>query len=293
MPERGISKTSQITNRPATPADFAAEHRVFCRAEGGLLTGHGFEWSNPPFEAFAAIQQHLLDTDPGRCHLAEMEGEVVGFTAAFTRDDRWFLSALFIDPAVQGRGLGRALLGRALAGAPSRRMTITDSIQPISNALYGRHGLLPATPVLGFSGTGRPVAPPAWLEEATASPEALTELDAATYGFDRQVDHAFWARLARQHLWARNGRLVGCSYAWPSGRIGPLLAADAASAADILTAELAANPSGWIEMPGSSRSLVATALTNGMRLEAPVGLLLLANGATVPSNTAISGYFLA
>jgi hypothetical protein len=56
--------------------------------------------------------------------------------------------------------------------------------------------------------------------------------------------------------------------------------------------ELRANPAGWVEMPGTSRALVAAALAAGMRLEAPPGLLLLGDGLPAPTSLAISGYFL-
>src|SRR6185312_246909 len=43
--------------------------------------------------------------------LWDEDGKVLGFSAADTRDGTIF--ALFIDPAHEGRGIGRALLGRA------------------------------------------------------------------------------------------------------------------------------------------------------------------------------------
>jgi GNAT superfamily N-acetyltransferase len=44
--------------------------------------------------------------------LWEEDGKVLGFSAADTRDGTIF--ALFIDPAHEGRGIGRALFARAL-----------------------------------------------------------------------------------------------------------------------------------------------------------------------------------
>jgi len=284
--------TPPITYRPATLADIAAEHGVFSRAEGSLLRRHGFAWSDPPLASFAATQEHLFEHDPGRCFVAESEGRIVGFTDAWVRDDRWFLSALFIDPGAQGHGIGRTLFGLAFEGAPGRRITITDAIQPVSNALYGRHGLLPSTPILEFTGTGLAVAPVAGLSEVTATNEILAGLDAAAYGFDRAADHAFWARQAHRRAWARDGRPIAVSYTWPRGRIGPILGLDGPSAADALRMELHANPAGSVSMPGTSRALVGAALAAGMRLGAPPGLLLLGDGLPAPTSLAISDYSL-
>jgi hypothetical protein len=54
----------------------------------------------------------------------------------------------------------------------SRRLTITDAIQPVSNAIYARRGLIAATPVLSFGGTPR-VEPPPGLEPSEADPATL------------------------------------------------------------------------------------------------------------------------
>src|SRR5438128_2596177 len=100
---------SAATYRSATFADLEAEHAVFCRAEGGVRQARSYPWSDPPFEWFAAVHRHLLTHDPQRCFVAEVDGRVVGFTAAFVREDVWFFAALFIDPEFQGHGIGRHL----------------------------------------------------------------------------------------------------------------------------------------------------------------------------------------
>ena len=51
-----------------------------------------------------------------------------------------------------GAGVGSRLLEAAWSDGDLRRRTLTDAIQPISNALYARRGLVPATPLLSFSG---------------------------------------------------------------------------------------------------------------------------------------------
>ena len=138
--------------RRATEADFRAAHAVLDAAEGGVRTRHGFPWKAPPLEAFATTHRHLLATDPDRSWVAEAAGRVVGYAAAFTRGERWFLSDLFVAPAYQDAGLGSRLLEHAWGDGPAERMTLTDAIQPVSNALYARRGLVPTTPVLELGG---------------------------------------------------------------------------------------------------------------------------------------------
>ena len=197
--------------RPATPDDVREEHAVFCRAVGELYRAHGYAWRDPPVAEFAKGRGHHLAYDAERCWVAELDGRLVGYTGALLRGDTWFFSSLFVDPDVHGRGIGRRLLQLASSDAPPRRLTITDSIQPISNGLYASAGMLPITPLVRLEGHGAGGQRPE-LEPGPAMPESLAAVDAAAYGFDRAVDHALWAARWERHGWFRNGDLVAWSY---------------------------------------------------------------------------------
>jgi len=286
MDDRGAG----VTYRPATEDDIEAEHRVFVAAEGDLLERHGFAWpAPPPLERHAPSLRHLIRTDGARAFVAVADGAVVGYSNAFIREDAWFLASLFIAPGYQGRGIGRRLIERSIAGAPRRRMTITDAIQPISNALYARFGLLPATPIIGFAGASE-TSSGTELVAAEATPDELGALDRIGYGFDRAIDHAFWRLQAEPTLWRRSGEPVAYSYRWPSGRIGPICGRDGSSAADALRAELLDGAPHRVDIPGSSRALMAAALGAGLQLRAPAGLLLVSDDAPLPTSLAISSY---
>src|SRR5918911_5661048 len=240
--------------RPTTDADVPALDEVFRAAIGELFHRHAFAPPNPPPEAFAAQHRHLLRHDPELCFVAEDEGRVVAYVAALDRGEAWYLSSLFVRPESQGRGLGRALLERAWGDERPRRLTITDSIQPISNGLYARYGLLPATPMLALLGTPR-VEEREALEPAAPAPEALAALDAGGYGFDRAVDHAYWRGVGRGTLWLRDGEPAAYSYVVDGAWIGPVAGVDPRTAADALRAELArAEGRVRVLVPGSSRA---------------------------------------
>lgn len=277
--------------RPAAAGDIEAEHAIFCRAEGGVHLRHAFPWADPPLAWFAPMARHLLSTDPERCHVAEADGQVVGFSAAFVRDGYWFLAALFIDPDRQGEGIGRRLLELAAGDGPSRRLTITDSIQPVSNALYARHDLIPTTPVLLFEGSPAVDAPPD-LEPSQPRPGELTILDQAGYGFARPGDHEYWSRQRRCTVWRRGGTAVAYSYRALTGSIGPLAGLDPQSAADALRAELNRSTRASVLIPGTARSLVEVAVGARLRLVAPQGSLLLSRGVPAPDRLAIANYYL-
>jgi GNAT superfamily N-acetyltransferase len=267
--------------RPTTVADLPALHELFVAAINGVFEPHGFEPPGPPLEVFANQQRHVLET--GTSVVAEDDdGRLLGFGASWQRDEHWFLASLFVAEAAQGSGVGPALLA-AVWGTAARRRTITDAIQPVSNALYARRGLIPVTPILTF--TGRPQS-----EGRVLRPEAadLAAIDAAAYGFDRAVDHAYWEQHARRTTWPD-----AYSYVFPGGAIGPLAGLDAAAAARALAAELARADGGVrLRIPGSSCALVEVALAAGLRLDPVPGLLLLSESVQPPTALAIAGYML-
>jgi GNAT superfamily N-acetyltransferase len=285
-----VHNTSRVAFRAASVADIEAEHAVFVAAEGELLARHGFSWPKPPpLEGFIPTQRHILRHDADRSFVAEADGRVVGFAAVLRRGEACYLASLFVEPAVQGMGVGRRLLELAFESAPARRMTITDAIQPVSNALYAKFGLLPMTPILSFRGRSA-LGTPGDLVPGPPERAALALLDRSAYGFDRAVDHAFWGAEATPTLWSRDGEPVAFSYRWANGRIGPLAGRDATSAADALRAELGRQPDGLVQVPGTARALVEVALAAGLRFVSTPGLLLLSDGVEMPRSLAISGY---
>jgi GNAT superfamily N-acetyltransferase len=279
--------------RRATADDLAEEFHVFQLAQRELHARRGADWVDRDFSEWERVQLHLLHHDGARCFVAEESGRVVGFTAAWVREGVWFLSALFVLPERQGHGIGKQLLGLAWGEEYSRRMTITDALQPVSTATYARRGLIPTTPILRFEGQPRRTAP-VRLEPAPPDPDALRLLDQAAYGFDRTVDHALWKKTAESAtLWVEGGEPAAYSYVSAAGLIGPLAGRDATTAAKALRRELErlADRTVAVSCPGTSAELVGVALSAGLRMQDP-GLLLLSPHADPPRTLAIHGDWL-
>jgi GNAT superfamily N-acetyltransferase len=273
--------------RPTTVRDLPSLHTLFLEAIAGVYEPRGFEPPRPPLEVFVNQQRHVIETGGASVIAADTDRDL-GFASSWTRGDDWFLASLFVAPDAQSRGLGSALLAAVWNEGPRRRRTITDAIQPVSNALYARSGLLPATPVLSFSGEPRPGGAP-----LTEGAGELTAIDAAAYGFDRATDHAYWAGLARRTVWTRAGKAVAYSYAHPRGSVGPVAGVDAEAAASALDGELSrAESPVVVRIPGSSRSLVEVAFRRGLQLSPTPGLLLLSDGVEPPTKLALAGYTL-
>lgn len=278
--------------RATAADDLPVLHEVFLDAIAGVYRPHGFEAPAPPFAVFAAQQEHLLRHDAARCVVAVDRGRPVAFASAWLRGRDWFLASLFVATAAQGRGAGRALLDAVWTGGELRRRTLTDAIQPVSNALYGVRGLVPAAPVLAFAGTPSGAGEPT-LADVDASPAEIAAIDGRAYGFDRAVDHAFWQRAGVRTAWGGEGRAVAYSYAFPGGTIGPVAGLDPPAAATALRNELArAGGDVRVRIPGSSRVLVTCALASGLRLSPTPGLLLLSEAVEPPDALAIGSYTL-
>jgi GNAT superfamily N-acetyltransferase len=278
--------------RPTAAEDLPALHAVFAAAIGELYARHNLAPPGAPLEVFVAQQGHVLRHDAERCWVAEDSGRIVGFVAAILRGEDWFLSSLFIQPGRQGAGVGTSLLDCAW-GEAARRRTLTDAVQPVSNGLYARRGLIPATPALHLGGTPTIDALDE-LEAVQAEPDALRALDLAAYGFDRAVDHAHWSGTAACTLWLRGGEPVAYSYVFPGGGLGPLAGRTGGDAAAALRCELARmDGETGLVVPGSAREVVKAALEAGLRFVRVPGLLLVSDGVASPTALVLSGYTLA
>ena len=282
--------------RLATDADLEAEFGVFVAAQRELHTRRGVEWPVTPFDPagkWTAVHRHLLTHDGERSFVAEEANRIVGFTAALVRGDCWYFSALFVHPEYQGKGLGGRLFDRASEGSYRRRITITEAIQPVSNMLYARRGLLPVTPVLDMTGSPR-IDHVDGLEPTAPDADVLRFLDVAAYGFDRRVDHEFWARTcSRATVWRWRDEPVAYSYVSPFG-VGPVGGRDAVGAAQALQAELArcAGEDVDVSIPGTAGPLVDVALRARLRFTDPGLLLLSPADETPPSALALHSYWL-
>jgi GNAT superfamily N-acetyltransferase len=242
---------------------------------------------------------HLSATDPERFVVGVRrepetgEERIVAFVAAVVRERLWFLSMLFVDPAVQASGIGRALLAQVMP-APGTGMvmaTATDSAQPISNALYASYGIVPRMPLLNL--IGLPERPDAFdplpsgvrpipFEAIAAGPpdgtghrlltDAVDALDRELLGVAHPVDHRYLRTESRRGWLYRgpDGGVLGYGYATEAGRVGPVAVMDERLLSPVLGHLMSAvQPRGafalWL--PGSADRAIVPALRAGFRLD--------------------------
>lgn len=263
---------------------------------------------------------HLLATDPDRFWVAtapddDTGGEaMIGFSSASLRDGLWFLAMLFVDPRFQADGVGQALMDRAQAGrdvdpggpaVPSPDDPFdsgihtwgmcTDAVQPISNALYARRGMVPRIPIWRLFGEVRRwSAVPPLPDSLEAVPfEAvertgpdgpgrlaaiLDELDRGLLGSTHPADHAFLRRDGRVGFLARErgGRVLGYAYGSGIGRLGPVAATDPALLPALLGTAIREAPALGpvaIWVPGTAAVAMRALLDAGLRIDGFPGVI--------------------
>jgi phosphinothricin acetyltransferase len=114
--------------RDLRPDDWAAVARIYA---DGIATGTAtFETELPSWEAFDAARL------PDHRFVAELDGRVVGWVAVSRVSARAVYAgvvehSVYVDPAVQGRGVGRALLERLIASTEAAGIwTIQSGVFP-------------------------------------------------------------------------------------------------------------------------------------------------------------------
>jgi GNAT superfamily N-acetyltransferase len=140
--------------------------------------------------------EHLLTRPQMRLVVGELDGSVAGVAGSieFGGPATRFLSDLYVDPARQSRGLGRAMLDAAFEGADAR-MTFS-SRDPRALGAYIRHGLRPRWPLLYVelaADSLRPDEPGVEVRPADTAETARLSLEWT--GIDRSADFDFYARL--------------------------------------------------------------------------------------------------
>jgi len=224
-----------------------------------------------------------LASDPDGYFCAAEEGQIRGMVSALVRGRVWYLSMFFVLPGDQDRGLGRALLERALAYGEARgaEMRCTwATLDARAQARYVMAGMAPRWPIYRLEGDAAAVArlkARAGLgpREHTqpCDPGTAEKLTAEVLGHDRADDLAFWRRdNAAAVAIERGGELAAFAYR-RGERLGPAAGRDEAALIQAVAAVAAegAGSEGRVtaRVPGACASLLETLVRCGFRLGDP------------------------
>jgi len=276
--------------RPARAEELQTAQQLVGRSINDLTERHGF--GKIASVRPADFQLFSLKDDPDGLWVAEVNGEIVGFTFSWIAGDFWFLAQLFVSPTSQGDGIGGALLARAFeharrSGARNRAL-ITFTFNIVSTGLYIKHGLLPRLPIYFFRAESKALKDRSLDErfrtvdiaDTPAHRELLARLDGSALGFSRDKHHVFLRgdSAASGVLLYRGEDCVGYAYVSASGHIGPLAVLQRedmgiafATALDIAAASGAPHVSAFL--PGVNDASLGIATASGMRITVPMVLL--------------------
>jgi GNAT superfamily N-acetyltransferase len=224
-----------------------------------------------------------LASDPDGYFCAVEEGRIRGMVSALVRGRVWYLSMFFVLPGDQGRGLGRALLERALAYGETRRAEVRctwATLDPRAQARYVMAGMAPRWPIYPLEADAAAVArleARAGLDtrarERPCDPSTAEKLTAEVFGDGRADDLAHWrsdggAAVAIE----RNGEIAAFAYR-RGHRIGPGAGRDETALLQAVASAAAAGAGagGTVTMrvPGACASLLGVLVGCGFRIGDP------------------------
>jgi predicted N-acetyltransferase YhbS len=156
-PHRSSSSGRAVDLRPIEPADRDEAARIVYEAFAGIHDHHRFARDFPTIDAAAQLTTGFIAHPSIYGVVAEIDGRIVGSNFLDERGPVRGVGPITVDPAAQGRGVGRALMQAVLdrgAGAMGIRL-LQDSFNTGSLSLYASLGFEVAEPVALMSGRPR------------------------------------------------------------------------------------------------------------------------------------------
>jgi GNAT superfamily N-acetyltransferase len=186
---------SEVHIRKVRPEELEDVWRVHVASSNDLAMRRGQTAARPADAPVASDARAGLASDPDGYFCAVEEGRIRGMVSALVRGRVWYLSMFFVLPGNQGRGLGRALLERALAYGEARGAEIRctwATLDPRAQARYVMAGMAPRWPIYRLDGDDAAVArlkTRAALDpreqEPPCDPGAAEKLTSEVFGNDR------------------------------------------------------------------------------------------------------------
>jgi ribosomal protein S18 acetylase RimI-like enzyme len=201
-----------ITLRNTTANDASDCARIVFDAFGGIARQHNFPLDFPAREMADGFMQAWTAHPKIFGMLAEENGKTLGCNFLDERNSIGGVGPIVVDPAAQGRGIGRLLMlaiverGRAMRGI----RLVQDAFNTASMSLYTSVGFDVREPLALVS--GKCTTPP----PADARVRSMTEADIAqcnqvckrAHGFDRGGELADALKMFKPHVLERNGKIV-------------------------------------------------------------------------------------
>jgi ribosomal protein S18 acetylase RimI-like enzyme len=262
--------------RKVEPDEIEAVWRVHVASSSDLAVRRGrpARSADEPVPSDARV---ALASDPDGYFCAIEEGQIRGMVSALVRGSVWYLSMFFVLPGAQDRGMGRALLERALAYGEARGADVRSvwaSLDPRAQARYVMAGMAPRWPIYRLEGDAAAVARlearvglDARERERSCDPGVAETLMAEVFGHGRAEDLAHWRSDAGATVAIERAGEVA-AFAYRRGeRIGPAAGRDEAALIRAVAAAAAATEGRvTVRVPGACASLLEALVGSGFRV---------------------------
>jgi GNAT superfamily N-acetyltransferase len=269
--------------RQVRPDEIEEVWRVHVASSSDGAVRRGQPAMRPADSPVASDARAGLASDPDGYFCAVEDGRIRGMVSALVRGPLWYLSMFFVLPGDQGRGLGRALLHRAIAYGEARGVEIRctlATLDPRAQARYVMAGMAPRWPIYRLDGD---VAAVARLQarvglgprgrEVPCDPAVAEGLTAEVFGHDRADDLSHCRSDGGAAVAIERGGEVA-AFAYRRGqRIGPAAGRDETAFLQAVAAAAASGAEGGesvaVRVPGACVSLLEALVTSGFRIGSP------------------------
>jgi GNAT superfamily N-acetyltransferase len=296
--------TSSLIYRRAGAADMQPAYGVFRRALFDYLFRQALvdeaTAKDPPIDTGWARQrawiEHLWATAAENWVAVDVSDTVVGWAMSVQRGESVELTHFFVEPGLQARGIGRALIDRAFAEGLGTHRTIIATQDAPALGLYLRSGVRFVTASCDFLAKATLIEPTGDLQFARltsdeGSVSLVADIEQVVLGCRREADTRFL--LGNRPAWAarRDGRIVGFAFGAQhlapedddgQGRVtGPIAALDPRDQPALIDhvireAAVAGIAEIYLTVPLSNHVAVGHMLTRGWRID-PFYMLILAS----------------
>ena len=205
----------QLRIRAAALDDAAVCGRICYEAFAAIAGRHGFPSEVPSVQAGTALTSRLIRNPGFFGVVAELDGTVVGSNFLDERSTMRGVGPVSVDPAVQDRQIGRALMTAVLErsaarGAPGVRL-VQVAYHTRSMSLYAKLGFDVREPVAVVQGAPLALALPGYAVRTATEPDldACNALCRRVFGHDRNGELAEAIAQRSAKVVTRQGRISG------------------------------------------------------------------------------------
>jgi ribosomal protein S18 acetylase RimI-like enzyme len=265
--------------RQVRPDDLEEVWRVHVAASNDGLVRRGQPSARPPDAPVASDARAGLASDPDGYFCAVEQGRIRGMVSALIRGRVWYLSMFFVLPGDQSRGLGRALLERAVAYGEARGVEVRctlATLDPRAQARYVMAGMVPRWPIYPLDADATAVARlktriglDPRTRELPCDPGVAEKLVAEVFGDGRADDLAhFRSDGGTAVAIERGGEIAAFAYR-RGNRIGPAAGRDETAFLHAAAAGAGGGGSVTVRVPGACASLLEAMVASGFRIGDP------------------------